>query len=140
MKRKKRTKADMYRKIIEREFRRYKWNKREAENHTVTAVVYNSSAPDGERVKTSNGNKNEQLIIRAIYETERLRGWCEVFEKTLDHFKWELKDKLMEKRYIERQKPDKTCYEIGISRRAYDYWVDDIIQVAYRWAEYLKLL
>lgn len=127
------------RKTIEREFYRYNWNKREAENHTLTAVVYNASAPDGERVKTSTGNKNEQLIIRAIYETDRLLGWCTVFEKTLEKFKWEHKDKLMLKRYIDRKSPWRTCDEIGISRRTYDYWVEDILRVAFQWATELKL-
>lgn len=128
------------RKTIEREFYRYKWNKQQAENHTVSAVAYDSSAPDGERVKTSSGNTQEQLVIRAIYETERLRGWVTVFEKTLEKFKWEQKDKLMEKRYLERQSPARTCYEIGMARRTYDYWVDDILEVACRWAKELKLL
>ncbi|MDE7330298.1 MAG: hypothetical protein K2N30_04315 [Clostridia bacterium] len=128
------------RKTIEREFYKYKWNKRESENYAVCAVAYDSTAPDGERVKTSGSNTAEQLVIRAIYETERMRGWVTAFEKTLEKFKWEQKDKLMEKRYIERQSPERTCYEIGMARRTYDYWVDDILQVAYRWAKELKLL
>lgn len=128
------------RKEIERQFYRYKWNKREAENHTVTAVAYDSSAPDGERVKASSGNKNEQLIIRAIYETERLRGWVAVFERTLEKFKWEQKDNLMKKRYLEQKGIWRTCDEIGISRATYFYWLEDILQAAYLRAKELKLL
>lgn len=128
------------RKTIEREFYRYKWNKREAENHTVTAVAYDSSAPDGERVKTSGGNSSEQLIIRAIYETERLIGWVTVFEQTLEKFRWEQKDELMIKRYVERKKPWRICDELHISRRTYDYWVEDIVQAAYKRAVFFKLL
>ncbi|MDE6442333.1 MAG: DUF1492 domain-containing protein [Clostridia bacterium] len=127
------------RKTIEREFYKYEWNRREATNHTVTAVAYNSSAPDGERVKTSSGNKNEQLMIRAIYETEQMLGWVKVFEKTLDKFKWEHKDKLMRKRYIERKSIWRTCEEIGISRATYFYWLEDIMQTAFMWALELKL-
>ncbi len=128
------------RKMIEREFYRYKWNKQEVENYTVTAVAYDSSAPDGERVKTSSVNNQEQLVIRAIYETERLRGWCMVFEKTLEKFKWEQKDKLMQKRYIEKKSVWRTCEEIGISRATYFYWLEDILQVACLWAKELNLL
>lgn len=128
------------RKIIEEEFYKYKWNKRELENYTVCAVAYDFSAPDGERVKTSGGNHTEQLVIRAIYETERLRGWCTVFEKTLEKFKWEQKDKLMQKRYLERKSVWRICEEIGICRATYFYWLEDIVNTAYLWAKELKIL
>ena len=128
------------RKIIEREFYKYKWNKRESENYAVCAVAYDSSAPDGERVKSSSGNANEQLVIRAIYDQERMRGWVTVFEKTLEKFKWEQKDKLMQKRYIERKSIWRTCEEIGISRATYFYWLEDILQTAFLWAKELKLI
>lgn len=127
------------RNIIEREFYRYKWNKRECNNNAVIAVAYDSSAPDGERVKTSGGNKQEHLVIRAIYKTERLSGWCTVFEKTLEKFKWEHKDKLMQKRYIERKGIYRTCEEIGICRATYFYWLEEILQTAFLWAKELKL-
>ena len=127
------------RKIIEREFYRYKWNKRESENYAVTAIAYDSASPDGERIKSSAGNKNEQLMIRAIYDQERMRAWCTVFEKTLDKFKWEHKDKLIEKRYLERKSVWRTCDEIGIERRTYFYWLEIILQTAYSWACYFKL-
>lgn len=128
------------RKTIEREFYRYKWNKTQVDNYAVTAVAYNSSVPDGECVKTSNGNTAEQLVIRAIYETERMRGWVSVFDKTLEKFKWEQKDKLMLKRYIERKGIWRTCDEIGISRATYFYWLEDILQVAYLWAKELNII
>lgn len=127
------------RKAIEREFNKYKWNKREAENHTVVAVAYDSAAPDGERVKASTGNKNEQLIIRAIYETERLRGWCTVFEKTRDKFRWELKDKLMEKRYIEKKSIRRICFELCLPESTYHYWHNQILDTAFMWAKDLRL-
>lgn len=123
------------RKIIEREFYRYKFNKRESENYAVFAVAYDSAAPDGERVKSGGGNKNEQLVIRAIYDQERMRAWCKVFEYTLIKFKGEHKDRLMQKRYIEKKKPLQTSYELSISPRTYDYWVEDILEAAYRYAK-----
>jgi hypothetical protein len=128
------------RKTIEREFYRYKWNKRECENYAVHAVAYDSAAPDGDRIKSSCGNKNEQLVIRAIYDQERMRAWCIVFEKTKEKFKWEQKDKLMEKRYLERKGIWRTCEEIGISRATYFYWLEDIIQTAFLWAKELMLV
>lgn len=131
--------TNQQRKIIEREFYRYKWNKRESENYAVTAIAYNSAAPDGERIKTSAGNKNEQLIIRAIYDQERMRDWCKVFEYTLIKFKGEYKDKLIEKRYVERKGIWRTCDEIGICRATYFYWLEEILQAAFLWAKEFKL-
>ena len=128
------------RRAIEREFYRYKWNKREAENYAVCAVAYDSSAPDGERVKTSTGNTAEQLVIRAIYETERLRGWCAVFERTRDKFYGDSEDKLIQKKYSEKKSRARICREIGISTRTYDYWLTDILIVALHRAQDLKLL
>ncbi|MDE6586150.1 MAG: hypothetical protein K2K80_05680 [Clostridia bacterium] len=128
------------RKEIEKQFYRYKWNKREAENHTVTAVAYNSSAPDGERVKASSGNKNEQLIIRAIYETEKLRNWCKVFEYTLIKFKREQKDKLMQKRYLEHKSVVRICNELYIPESTYHYWHNQILLEAFEFAKEFKLL
>ncbi|MDE6597594.1 MAG: hypothetical protein K2K60_03035 [Clostridia bacterium] len=128
------------RNIIEREFYKYKANKREAENYTVCAVAYSNTSPCGERVKTSGSNTTEQHLIRAIDEAERMRAWCMVFEKTLEKFKWEQKDKLMLKRYIEQKSIWRTCEEIGIERRTYYYWLDGILRAAYLWAGELKLI
>ncbi len=127
-------------KTIEREFYKYKWNKAQVGNYAVCAVAYDSSLRDGERVKSSPGNTQEQLVLRAIYETERMRSWCTVYEKTMEKFKWEQKDTLMQKKYVERKKPWRICDEIGISRRTYDYWLEDIRQCAFRWAREFKLL
>lgn len=128
------------RKIIEREFYNYRNNKKLlSEKSVVAAVAYSSAALEGERVKTSLGNNTEQLIIRAIYNEDRIQRWCTVFEKTLEKFKWENKDKLIQKRYIERKSVWRTCDEVGIERRTYFYWLDDILQTAAMWAYELKL-
>lgn len=128
------------RKTIEIEFYRYNANKKEAENYAVNAVAYGSPVHGGERVKASVGNANERMIIRAVDEAERMRGWCKVFEKTLDRFKWGQKDELMQKRYLERKSIWRTCDEIGIERRTYFYWLSDILRTACLWAEDLKLI
>ncbi len=127
------------RNVIENEFYRYNSNKRESENYAVSAVAYGSKASYGERVKTSGGNANEQYLIQAIYNQERMRGWCTVFDKTLESFKWRQKDKLLQKRYLEKKSIWRTCEEIGIERRTYFYWLNDILQTAYMWAQELKL-
>lgn len=128
------------RKIIEREFYQYNFNKRTADNYAVDAVAYSSAVPDGERVKTSGGTTNEQLVIRAVCTAERMHGWCKVFEKTLEKFRWEQKDKLMQKRYIERKSIWRTCEEIGICRATYFFWLEEILQTAFMWANEFKLI
>lgn len=128
------------RKTIEREFYRYNFNKRTCENYAVCAVAYDSSAPDGERIKSSSGNKNEQLVIRAIFDQERMRSWCTVFEKTRDKFYCDLKDQLIIKKYIQHKSRARICREIGIAERTYDYWHSEIIFIAFCRAQDLKLL
>lgn len=126
-------------KKIDSEFYKFKWYKREADNYAVCTVAYNSVSKS-ERVKTSTGNKNEQLIIRAIYNQELMQSWCLVFEKTLEKFKWEDKDKLISKRYIDRKSIWRTCHEIGISRSTYFYWLDEILETGLNWAKEFKLM
>lgn len=128
------------RKTIESEFYRYEWNKKHADNYAVATVAYNSSDHDGERFKASKGNTMEQLVIRSIYDQERIRSWVTVFDMTIEKFKWEQKDELMQKRYIERKGIWRTCDEIGISRATYFYWLDEILRVAFMWAKELKVI
>lgn len=125
-------------KLIEREFYKYKENKRNCGN-VVNKVAFMSRISDEERVMTSSGNTIENTMVRALNEDIRIHNWVKVFENTLSKFKWEQKDKLMQKRYIERESPERTCHELAISRSTYFYWVEDILQVAFMWAKELKI-
>lgn len=128
------------RKKIEDEFFNYKANRDKAANY-VASSAFDGFAIDysHERVKSSGGNSVERALINAISEEERLWKWCLVFEKTLDKYRWEQKDKLIIKKYIEKKNATKICFEIGIERRTYFYWLEEILQTAFMWAQMLKL-
>lgn len=128
------------RKRIEDEFFNYKSNRDKAANY-VASSAFDGFAIDysHERVKSSGGNSVERALINAISEEERLWKWCLVFEKTLDKYRWEQKDKLIIKKYIEKKNATKICFEIGIERRTYFYWLEEILQTAFMWAQMLKL-
>lgn len=123
------------RKTIEREFYGYTRNRQKAADY-VSSHVYDHFGVDysSERVKSSRGNGTESSVIRMIDEADEAWRWCLVFEKTLERFRWEKKDELMRKKYIERKNPFTICGEIGIERRTYFYWLDEIRRIAYQWA------
>ena len=123
------------RKRIEREFFGYTRNRQKAAEY-VSSHAYDHFGVDysSERVKSSHGNGTESSVIRMIDEADEAWRWCLVFEKTLERFRWEKKDELMRKKYIERKNPYTICGEIGIERRTYFYWIDEIRRIAYQWA------
>lgn len=128
------------RKKIEREFYGYTRNRQKAADY-VSSHVYDHFGVDysSERVKSSHGNGTESSVIRMIDEADEAWRWCLVFEKTLERFRWEKKDELMRKKYIERKNPYMICGEIGIGRSTYFYWKEEILQIAFLWATDLKL-
>lgn len=128
------------RKEIEREFYNYARNRQQAAQF-VSSHAFDHFGVDytSERVKSSTGNSTERSVIRMIDEADRMWRWCLVFEKTLERFRWDQKDKLMRMKYIERKKPTAICSIIGIGRSTYFYWMEEIRQIAYLWALDLKL-
>lgn len=129
------------RRQIEREFFNYKENREQAANY-VASSAYNGFAIDysHERVHSSAGNSVEQAVINAISKEERAWKWCVVFQKTLDKYRWEQKDKLILKKYIERKPRWRICEELCIQERTYHYWLNDILETAYMWVKALILL
>ena len=128
------------RKIIEKEFYNYPQNCALAAEYVATQALAKMGLDySNERVKSSNGNSVESSVIKSVDEAERLYKWCKVFENTLDRFRWTQKDKMMHMRYLDRNHEECICGVIGIERRTYFYWVEEVLQVAYLWAEELKL-
>lgn len=129
------------RKEIEREFYNYEQNRNAcAEYFADKAVAGLGVDYSRERVKTSCRNSAEELVVKAVDEYEKMYKWCLVYEKTLDRFRWTLKDKLMQMRYIDKNHELCILDQIGIERRTYFYWVEDILQVAYLWAQEYGLM
>ena len=129
------------RKQIEREFYNYKLNREKAANY-VASHAYDGLSVDWSepRVKSSSGNAPERNLINALSEEERAWKWCVVYQKTMERFYWTKKDELMRRRYELRETEDATCLRLCLSRRTYYYWLDELLAIAYRWAQKLFLL
>ena len=121
---------------IEREFFNYKLNREQAANHVASSALSGFAIDySHERVHSSAGNSVEQAVINAISKEERAWKWCRVFEKTLDKYRWEQKDKLILKKYIERKPRWRICEELALDRSTYYRWLNDILETAYMWAK-----
>lgn len=129
------------RRQIEREFFNYKSNREQAADY-VASLALNGFAIDysHERVQTSSGNSVERSLINAISKEERLYRWCVVFQKTLDKYRWEQKDKLIIKKYIERKPRWRICMELSLSEKTYHRWLNEVLETAYMWATELDLI
>lgn len=125
---------------IEREFYNYKSNKKQAAEY-VASHAFDGFGLDYDAVRVKGGQPNgqERRIVSEVSEAERLLCWCLVFENTLTKFRWEKKDELMHKKYIERKGVFRICLEIGIGRPTYFRWLEEIRQTALQWALELQL-
>ena len=99
------------------------------------AVSYDKPA-----VQSSSGKTMQDKICNLIDKMSESYRWAMVVEKTIEHFEWDLKKKLIIYRYFKRYGRFKTMDMIGISERTYNYWNEDILTLAYRWAEKFNLL
>lgn len=129
------------RRQIEREFFNYKSNREQAAEFVASSALSGFAIDySHERVQTSSGNSVERSVITAISKEERLWKWCLVFEKTLDKYRWEQKDKLILKKYIERKPRWRICMELCVAERTYHMWLNEILETAYMWATEFELL
>ena len=99
------------------------------------AVSYDKPA-----VQSSGGKTMQDKICALIDKTSENYRWAMVVEKTIEHFEWDLKKNLIIYRYFKRYGRFKTMDMIGISDRTHTYWLEDILTLAYRWAEKFNLL
>lgn len=129
------------RKKIENEFFNYKTNLDKAANF-VASSAFDGFAIDysHERVRSSGGNSVERAIINAISEEEKAYKWCKVFEKTLDKYRWEQKDILIVKKYIDHRPRWRIMFELALSEKTYHRWLDDILYTGYMWAKEFSLI
>lgn len=129
------------RRMIEREFYGYKENQKKAAEYVASHAFDNFSVDyAATRVKSSPQNAPERRLVVEIGEAERAWKWCKVFENTLTKFRWEKKDELMRKKYIERKSPLNISYELHIDRATYFRWLEEIRLTAFQWATELKIL
>ena len=129
------------RRQMEREFFNYKSNREQAAEYVASSAL-NGFAIDytHERVKASKGNSAERAILSAISKEERMWRWCKVFEKTLDKYRWEQKDKLIVMKYIDGKSRWQIVNELSLDISTYHRWIHDILDTAYLWAKEFYLL
>lgn len=133
------TKAE--RRTIEKEFFRYTENSRKAasyiEMHAADGIAIDQTSP---RVIATPRNGVERAVICLVNEEERARRWSFIFDKTLERFRWTMKDELMRRRYIRQEHYLLTCAALHLSPKAYYHWRREVLEVAFLWAKELKIL
>lgn len=126
---------------VDRELYNYESNMKKAANYAASHAFDNFGMDySSPRVKTSPRNSSESKVIEWADEERRAWLWCVVFQRTFTKFRWEKKDELMRKKYIEKKCIWRVCEEIGIERRTYFYWLDDVRRTALQWAQELKII
>lgn len=126
-------------KIIKKEFFKYEENKRRA-NAGVSADSMTATPNFGVRVQTSPTNTPERRIIRELDEVDRCRRWCLVVEKVSEHYKFDIKGKFINLRYIKKLSVVRVCDSVAISRSTYNYWQREILELAALWAKEFRLI
>lgn len=129
------------RRVIERELYNYAENKKKAAeyvaSHAFDGFSFDFTVP---RVKRSQTNEPERRVVEEIGVAERNWKWCKVYELTFNKFRWEKKDELMQKKYIEQKPPIQISRELHIDRATYFRWLEEIRLTAYQWAVEMRLL
>lgn len=128
------------RRKIEYEFFNYKRNLETAAGY-IAEHAFDGFGVDYSRspVKSSPRNSVEKAIVRALCEEERAYKWCLVYQRTMDRFRWTQKDELLHRRYQTSEHEVQTCMNIHVERRTYYYWLTEILEVAFLWAQELGL-
>lgn len=126
---------------LNKELYNYKQYKQEAKESLCDAF-YGGLTLDYSNVRTSGGgggNGVESRVIRALSDSEKKTRWLWVFEYTLIKYTGEHKDLVMKKKFIEHKDRRRICKECAISQRTYFYWLDELLNTAFMWAEFFKL-
>ena len=92
-------------------------------------------------VQTSPSNYKETQLCALIDDNLSAIRWCYVVEKVLDHYHFETdKVKFVQMHYFKKKSEVEICLDIGIGRRTFYRWQDEIIEEGYKWAKELKLI
>ena len=127
--------------VLDSELYSYEENKKKAAEHVASCAFDDFSCDfSAQKVKCSYQNVPERKIINELFEAERAWKWCKVFENTATKYRWEKKDELMRKKYIEKKLPHQISRELHIDRATYFRWLEEIRLTAYQWAVEMRLL
>ena len=130
------------RKMIKKAFYTYKEMMKRAVVSTVEWAESNFAVDYSKvSVQTSPNNYKETQLCSLMDNNLKAVRWCYVVEKVLDHYHFEQdKVKFIKIFYFDKKGESLTCLEVGISRRAFFYWQEEILEIAYKWAKELKLI
>ena len=129
-------------KLIKKAFYTYKERMKSAVISTVEWAESNFAVDYSKvSVQTSPSNYKETQLCALIDDNLKNVRWCYVIEKVLDHYHFEQdKIKFIEMHFFKKKSEIETCLDVGISRRLFYYWQDEIIDIGYRWAKELRLI
>lgn len=126
---------------VDRELYNYESNMKKAANYAASHAFDNFGMDySSPRVKTSPRNSSESKVIEWADEERRAWLWCVVFQRTFTKFRWEKKDELMRKKYIEKKSPVCICRELHIDRATYFRWLCEVRITGEQWAHDLKII
>lgn len=90
-------------------------------------------------VQGSKSNTREAKLCGVMDKASEQLRWCYVVEKTLEHFKFERdKVEMIRVHYFNGKGDIETCLKVGITRRTFYYWQNEVLEIAYNWAKELK--
>ena len=93
------------------------------------------------RITTTSGNFKENKLCGIIDTTEGKLKYCRLVEKVLEHYHFDnAKIRFIEVHFFNNKNDISTCMEVGISRRSFYNWQNEIVEFAYNWAKELKVL
>lgn len=87
-------------------------------------------------------NKLHKIIFKEFYNIKNNSNeeWKKVYEKVKDHYRWEKEYDLIIGVFEKHKSKWIICDEIGISGRTYNYWLNNIIELAFRWGQEIGLI
>ena len=92
-------------------------------------------------VQTSPCNYKEAQLCGLIDDNAKKIRWCYMVEKVLDHYHFESdKVRFIKEHYFKKKGDVTICLDVGISRRTFYNWQEEIIEEAYKWAKELRLV
>lgn len=129
------------RRKIEQAFYDYKKNREIAVCKALNDIAVRVTA-NYDKLAVQGGIRRgfDDILIRAVDAETFAYKWCKVVEKTLDKFRGEYKDRLIEKIYFERKGISRTAYELHIGRATLFRWRDEIFLTAEFWAQEYGLI
>lgn len=131
------------RKKLEQAFYNYKKNRDYAVCAALNDIATRALTAKYNRLGIKNGSAFgggfEDALVKSLDATSDAWKWCKVVEHTLNKYRGEYKDKLIEIRYFKQRGINETAVLLNIDRRTFFRWNNEIMATAQFWAEEYRL-